>query len=384
MRSLLSIGRIFILFCLLNCSTCFCAAEPGLRDKIGQMLIIGFQGKSVGRDSPVALAINRDNIGGVIVFDFNQQSQSFDNNIQSPEQVKQLNLQLQHITENANKLHHRAALPLLIAVDYEGGNVNRLHPRYGFPAIQSPKTIGKMSLEEADKSAQLMAQTLKMTAFNLNFFPSLDVDVNPENPVIGKKDRSFSTDPEAVAQYGQIYSNQFLKNHIECAYKHFPGHGSSLADSHEGFVDVTDTWDKKELMPYLKVLSQTTHCHMIMVAHIVNRKLDVTGLPATLSSNIISGLLRRDLHFDGVVITDDMQMKAITRYYGLDTALTLSINAGVDMLIFGNQLVGTYQDPKQLIDIIEKKVHSGEISEQRIEEAYQRIVNMKKSLVKPL
>lgn len=118
---------------------------------------------------------------------------------------------------------------------------------------------------------------------------------------------------------------------------------------------------------------------MVMIAHIVNRKLDMTGLPASLSYQIINGLLRRDLKFDGVVITDDMQMKAITNYYGLETAVTLSINAGADMLIFGNQLVEKFQDSTEIIDMIEQKVRSGDISEQRINEAYQRIVKMKRS-----
>ncbi|WP_045097433.1 glycoside hydrolase family 3 protein [Legionella fallonii] len=362
-------------------SISFYAAEPSLRDKIGQMLIIGFHGKSIDKNSPITVSINQENIGGVILFDFNMQSQTFDKNIESPLQVKLLNQQLQRITQEANESRHRPNLPLLISVDYEGGQVNRLHQRYGFPEIQSPKIIGKTSLDDANDSARLMAQTLHSTGFNLDFFPNLDVDVNPENPIIGNLERSFSPDPEVVTQYAQLYSHQFLVNQIECAYKHFPGHGSSVADSHLGFVDVTDTWSEQELIPFLQLFSQPKHCHMVMVAHIVNRKLDITGVPATLSSSIINGLLRHDLQFDGVVITDDMQMKAIADYYGLETALTLSINAGVDMLIFGNQLVDKLQDPKELVDIIEKKVRSGEIPEQRINEAYKRIVKMKQSLI---
>jgi beta-N-acetylhexosaminidase len=183
-----------------------------------------------------------------------------------------------------------------------------------------------------------------------------------------------------VTQYGQIYSNQFLDQQIECAYKHFPGHGSSLTDSHLGFVDITNTWTVKELTPFLQLLSQDKHCGVVMVAHVVNRNLDASGLPATLSFSMISGLLRHDLKFDGVVMTDDMQMKAIGDYYGLSTALTLAINAGADMFIFGNQLAEKAQDPQTLIDLIEQKIHSGEISETRIDEAYRRIIRMKTSL----
>lgn len=345
------------------------------------MLIIGFQGKVADEHSLIASYINKDNIGGVILFDYNQQSQTFDKNIESPKQVKQLNQQLQYLTEQANRLHHRPNLPLLISVDYEGGIVNRLHPRYGFPEIPSPKVIGKQSLEEAKKFAKLMAQTLRDSGFNLDFFPSLDVDVNPENPIIGKKERSFSSDPDMVAQYGKVYSDELISEKIHCAYKHFPGHGSSVADSHLGFVDVTNTWNGQELVPFLQLLSKSKHCDMVMVAHIVNRKLDATGLPATLSFSMITGLLRHDLQFDGVVITDDLQMKAITNFYGVEKAVTLSINAGADMLIFGNQLVEKFQDPEELIDLIENKVRSGEISEQRINEAYRRIVIMKRGLM---
>lgn len=155
MRRILNIKTLFLSCTLFIFSTSLFAAEPSLRDKIGQMLIIGFQGKVIDAHSDIVSAINQDNIGGVILFDFNQQSQTFDKNIENPEQVKRLNQQLQRVTQKANELHHRPNLPLLISIDYEGGKVNRLHQRYGFPEIQSPKTIGKNSLDEANNSAEL-------------------------------------------------------------------------------------------------------------------------------------------------------------------------------------------------------------------------------------
>ncbi|MBL7481127.1 glycoside hydrolase family 3 protein [Legionella bononiensis] len=376
------IYRIILTVVLAVFSSYFYAAEPTLRDKIGQMLILGFQGKEINEHSPIAVSIVQNNIGGVILFDFNQQSQKFDKNIENPEQLKKLDQQLQEITKKANKLHHREHLPLFISIDYEGGNVIRLSPAYGFPAIPSAKTVGTLSKVEAKSIAKLMAVTMQTAGINLDFFPDLDVDINPDNLIISKKERSFSSDPEVVSQYASVVTEQFLNNHIQCAYKHFPGHGSSVGDSHLGFVDVTDTWTAQELIPFAKQLRQPRHCGMVMIAHIVNRKLDAKGLPASLSFDIITGLLRHDLKFDGVVITDDLQMKAISNYYGLPKALTLSINAGADMVIFGNQLVQKFQDPEEIIDIIEQKVLSGEISEQRINEAYQRIVRMKKSLGK--
>ncbi|KTD47134.1 N-acetyl-beta-glucosaminidase [Legionella rubrilucens] len=355
--------------------------EVSLRDKIGQMLLIGFDGKNVNAQSKIIKTIEKNNIGGVILFDYDYRTKTYDKNIESPGQVRQLNSDLQYFTEQGNLKHHRSKLPLLISVDYEGGKVNRLGEKYGFPPTISAAEVGKRSFEEAESSANSMAQTLKEVGFNLNFAPVLDVNVNPDNPVIGKKDRSFSADASMVGSYASIYTRHFLNQKIQCVYKHFPGHGSSTKDSHLGFVDVTDTWQTYELQPYQHLLNSNESCGVVMTAHIVNRQLDETGLPATLSKKILTGLLRHQLHFNGVIITDDMQMKAISDNYGLEQALVLTINAGADMLIFGNNLTVEPQDPEQLIDIIEAKVLSGEISPKRINEAYKHIVALKKSIV---
>lgn len=357
------------------------AAHLSLEEKIGQMLIIGFDGQTITSASPIAKSIEKNNLGGVILFDYNNKLSQFGKNIDNPEQVRVLNQQLQAVTKAANKMHNRPNLPLLISVDYEGGNVNRLRTEYGFPVTKSAKDIGKMPIEEADKEARAMGETLKASGFNLNFAPVLDVEVNPDNPIIAQRERSFSAHPMDVANYAQLFSNQFLNQGIQCAYKHFPGHGSSTADSHLDFVDVTDTWQDQELIPYQELLSRPKHCGMIMTAHIVNRKLDVTGLPATLSPTILTGILRHQLQFDGVIITDDMQMKAITDHYGLENAVTMAINAGADMLIFGNQLTDSDQNAREIINIIKKKVEQGEISRERINDAYQHIRRFKKSFI---
>ena len=356
------------------------ASGVSLKEKIGQMLLIGFEGKTIDAQSPIAKAIEENNIGGVILFDYNSRTKQFDYNISSPEQVKLLNQQLQSVTTIANIAHHRRNLPLLISVDYEGGMVNRLKEEYGFPSTLSAKTMGKMPIDAVNKLASTMADTLTTSGFNLDFAPVLDVDVNPDNPVIGKRERSFSDNPSEVAKYAHLFSKQFLMKGVQCAYKHFPGHGSSTADSHLGFVDVTDTWHDQELLPYQQLLAHPNHCGMIMTAHIINKKLDPSGFPATLSHNILTGILRHELKFDGVIITDDMQMKAIADNYGLENAITMAVNAGADMLVFGNQLKGEDQDPKEIINIIEKKIALGEISKNRINEAYKHICHLKKSL----
>lgn len=356
-------------------------AELSLRDKIGQMLIMGFEGKTVTQNVNIQNWIAEQNIGGVILFDYNFRTDSYDKNIESPQQLEQLSRELQEMTHRANKKHQRMDLPLLISVDYEGGAVNRLHPRYGFSFIPSAQKIGQSSYDDAKFYAYLMANTLRKAGINVDFAPVSDVNVNPENPIIGKLKRSFSADSAAVGQFNALYSTAFQTNKIECAYKHFPGHGSSSTDSHLGFVDITETWSAGELIPYNMEFANPNHCGMVMVAHVVNRRLDPTGLPASLSYSIISGLLRHDLGFDGVVVTDDMQMRAIVDSYGLSQALTLAINAGVDQFIFGNQLFSMAQEPSELIDLIEADVHSGLISEERINEAYDRVIKMKSKLL---
>lgn len=373
--------RKVALFCSLFWHSYAAAADISLHEKIGQMLIVGFEGKTISKDSPIVSAIEEDNIGGVILFDYNFRTREYNKNIESPEQVHRLNQELQTATAKANQSKHRDNLPLLISVDYEGGEVNRLDEQYGFPQTYSAKKLGQMPLSEARPLVKTMSDTLKASGFNLDFAPVLDMEVNPDNPIIAKLERSFSADPDVVTTYGNLFSQQLLENKIQCAYKHFPGHGSSTSDSHLGFVDVTNTWQEQELIPFAQILKKPHHCNMIMTAHIVNRKLDPSGLPATLSQTILTGILRHELEFDGVIVTDDMQMKAIADHYGLETALTLAINAGADMLIFGNQLSDKPQEPAEIINIIEKKVATGEISEERINQAYEHILKLKLSLI---
>lgn len=366
--------------CFFITNTTNAKPELSLRDKIGQMLLIGFDGKKIDAQSSIVKTIEKNNIGGVILFDYNYRTKTYDKNIESPAQVRQLNNDLQSFNRQGNSKHHRPQLPLLISVDYEGGKVNRLAEQYGFPRTVSANEVGKKNFVVAESIAESMAKTLTDTGFNLNFAPVLDVNVNPNNPVIGKKERSFSSDASTVSSYAAIYSRHFLNHNIQCAYKHFPGHGSSTNDSHLGFVDVTDTWNADELNPYEQLLNSNESCGMVMTAHIVNRQLDASGLPATLSHTILTHLLRHQLNFKGVIITDDMQMKAISDHYGLERALVLAINAGADMLIFGNNLSVEPQDPEQLINLIESKVLSGEINPDRINDAYEHIRALKESI----
>lgn len=349
--------------------------EITLKHKIGQMLLVGFKGTELQPTDLIVEAILEQQIGGVILFDYNYQTKIYDHNISDPAQLKYLTQQLQNY--NKNNMH-----PLLISIDYEGGKVNRLKEKYGFPPALSAAEIGLGTYEKAAHYAYEMAKTLKEMGINLNFAPVLDVNINPDNPVIGKIDRSFSNNPQKVIHYAELFSKAHQDQGILFAYKHFPGHGSSTSDSHLGFVDVTETWQELELEPYYTLLPQFSDCAMVMIAHVVHYGLDNKGYPASLSAAMTQKLLRETLGFNGVVVTDDLQMKAITDQYGLKEALRLAINAGADILVFGNQLVASYQDPKQLVEMIYADVLSGEISLSRIEESYQRICQLKdKSIV---
>ncbi len=348
--------------------------EITLKDKIGQMLIVGFQGVALTPDAPIVQAILAQRLGGVILFDFDYQTKTDGKNIQSPQQVQALTQQLREYAKQAAIIKKNYLSNLLIGVDYEGGSVNRLKEKYGFPKTYSAAEMGQSTLGQVQQYAEQMAMTLQKAGINLNFAPLLDVNVNPNNPIIGKLGRSFSDDPQKVIECATLFSKAYRDHGIRCVYKHFPGHGSSTGDTHAGFVDVTQTWEVKELEPYQSLLQQPDAA--VMTAHVVHTGLDSNGYPASLSAHMTTDLLRKKLHFDGVVMTDDMQMKAITDHYSVTDAVTLAINAGADMLIFGNQLTAA-QDPQQLVDIIYDAVQSGRITTARIEEAYGRVVGWK-------
>lgn len=353
------------------------AQEVSLKNKIGQMLIIGFKGTHLTPNDAIVHAILEQQIGGVILFDYDFQTKTFEHNIKNPTQLQKLTKSLQQYATEAAKIHLNNVTPLFISIDYEGGKVNRLKEEYGFSKTVSAWEIGQMSEEEITQHALQMAKTLNDAGINVNFAPVIDVNVNRDNPVIGKLNRSFSADPKKVSQYAAIFSNVYKDHGILCAYKHFPGHGSSTADTHFGFVDITSTWQKYELEPYQRLLSQSYRCPMVMMAHVLHYGLDPLGFPASLSHNIITNLLRNQLNFNGVIVTDDLQMKAIADHYGIEEAVRLAINAGADILIFANQLAKTPVDPAQIIAMIYEAVQQGKIAESRINEAYQRIIQLK-------
>jgi len=337
-----------------------------LKQKIGQMLIVGFRGTEINRLSYISRTVNILNLGGVILFDKDNPSGEFPRNITDYNQTKKL-------IESLNKY---SSSPLFISVDAEGGYINRLKIKYGFINIPSAEKMGKRTIEETKNQADVLGQELKGLGFNMDFAPDVDVNINPENPVIGYLERSFSADPEQVYEHASSFIKGLHQNGIITAIKHFPGHGSSTSDSHLGLVDVTNTYKQEELIPYQKLI-ENGYSDMVMTAHIINTNIDPV-YPSTLSPLFIKNILRNHLKFNGVIVSDDMQMGAIVNNYGYDEAIIRAINAGCDMLIISNNGT-TYKEqaPYDAVNIILKAVKKGEISEQQINDSYNRIQALK-------
>ena len=334
---------------------------------LGQMFIVGFRDCEVDSDHWIVKAIQRDRLGGVILFDRNIDTSV--QNIDSPEQLRQLVLCLQQYAEKA----------LFVAIDQEGGAVCRLKERDGFPASLSAATLAGQGVVATKRAATAMAAMLADHGITLNFAPVVDLDLNHDNPIIGRYNRSFGKVPETVIGHAAVIIEAHHQHGIGCCLKHFPGHGSAGGDSHLGFVDITECWQQVELEPYRRLID-LGYCDGIMTAHLVHRGLDPAGLPATLSSRMVSGILRQQLGFNGVVFSDDLQMRAISNGWSYAEAVQQAVLAGVDVLVVGNNL-----DPRE--DVVQVGIQAlgelldkGRIDEKRIRESLTRIALFKEKI----
>jgi len=317
-------------------------AKEDVKSLISNMIMIGFDGYK----APKFLKTHK--VAGVILFA---------KNIKNPTQLKKLTSSIKKIQPN-----------ILIAVDQEGGKVERLKEKDGFIHTSSAKDI-----KEPKKEYTKMAKMLRKNGINLNLAPVVDVAINPNNPVIAKLKRSYSKNPKEVWRKSEIFINAMRSEGILTTLKHFPGHGSSKADSHKGFTDVSNTWNQKELIPFYKHIQNNT-AQLIMSAHIFNKNLD-KNYPATLSHDTNQKLLRDKMGFDGVLISDDLQMKAISKNYSFKNALELCINSGVDIVLIGNFLDKPVKFEK-IVNTIYELVLEGKISIDRLKEANNRITNL--------
>lgn len=341
-------------------------ARPSLEEKIGQMLLTGFRGTELSEHSTIYHDIIKHHVGNVILFDFDVQLNRPGRNIVAPDQLKKL----------TDDLHSLSDQPLFITIDQEGGLVNRLKPELGFPSSLSHKELGehddtKFTYDHAGR----IAETLDQMGINVNFAPCVDVNINPENPIIAGKERSFSGDARKVAAHAEAYIRAHRDNGIIACAKHFPGHGSSKDDTHLGMADVTDTWHEDELIPYRHLISSGLS-KMIMTTHIINRNFD-PDKPATLSRIILTGILRNELGYEGIIVSDDLEMGAISKHFGLREAVESAILAGVDILTFGKNIASEPADTGHIVDIIKDMLEKELIDENRIDESYRRIMQLK-------
>jgi len=337
--------------------------EMKLKQMIAHMLIVGFKTTNVDEKDDIYKYIHEYELGGVILFDKHYNNRTLSKNIHSPVQLKKLTKTLQNISSRK----------LIISIDQEGGRVARLKEEYGFSPTYSAAHIAKKNDDIfAKKMYTKLAKELSKYGINCNFAPVVDLALNEENKVIYQLERSYGSNSEDVVRNADIFMQALANNGVLSVLKHFPGHGSSLGDSHKGFVDITKTWNVKELEPYIQLIKMGD-VKMIMTAHVYNKLLD-EQYPATLSYKINTKLLREKIAYKGVIISDDMQMKAISQDYNLSNSVILAINAGVDILLFANQL--SSQDTGELIDIIYEQVKNKSIPYSRIVESNERIAKL--------
>jgi beta-N-acetylhexosaminidase len=319
-------------------------AADDLDMKIGQMLLVGYPGPEL--DSTLLTEIKSGKVGAVILFEKN---------------VPKTATAFAALKKVLWTYQKAAPTPLFICIDQEGGRVNRLKDKYGFPRSITASAMGKSgTLDSVRFYAEAIASNLAGLGFNINFAPCVDEATNPNNPVIVKTGRSFSANADSVALLAREYIAQHRKYGVLTVLKHFPGHGSSAADTHLGIADVTNTWTEAELLPYTKLQSQG-YVDAIMSAHIVNKKLDPKGYPGTLSLRMVDSLLRNRLSYTGVVF--------------------LAINGGIDIMCFSNNIANSEERTVNKVHAtIKAMVLKGEISRARIDESYARITKLKSKL----
>ena len=329
-------------------------AHMSIEQKVGQLIVVGFEGTRINAD--IKSNISQHFVGGVTLFA---------RNIQSPRQLARLTTDLQKLTQETE---HR--IPLFIATDQEGGWVARL--KTGATVLPGNMALGAAgSAELAEQAGKITAIELAAVGINLNFAPVMDVNNNPRNPVIDR--RSFGEGPDLVSRLGSAYIKGLQQNGVLATTKHFPGHGDTTVDSHTDLPTVSHDVERIraiELKPFRAAIEANVAA--IMTAHIVYSALDADR-PATLSQRILTTLLRGELGFDGLIITDDMEMKAIDRRYRAGEAVVMAIAAGADMVL----TLWTYQNQLEVFDALVSAVKSGRISEDRINQSVERILKYK-------
>ena len=329
-------------------------SKMSVDEKVGQLLIFGVRGPQVG---PIPKAhITKRFIGGIVLYD---------RNIQNPQQVAALTTGLQQVAQQTLN-----GIPLFIAIDQEGGSVARF--KKGATVLPGNLALGATrSKALAQKAGELTGIELATVGININFAPVMDVNTNPHNPVIGV--RAYGETPELVSELGAAYIRGLQQNGVLATAKHFPGHGDTNVDSHKKLPIVEHNKiriNTVELEPFRAAIAADVAA--IMSAHILYPVLD-GDTPATLSHPILTRLLREQLNFNGLIITDDLEMQAINAQYEIGNAAVLAIHAGADMVL----VPWTLQKQQRVYNTLRQAVKNRKISHTRLNNSVRRILKSK-------
>lgn len=322
---------------------------------IGQLLFTGISGHALTDDEKKFIVDN--NIGGVILFG---------RNVADPKQVRELCAEIQ-------SLRHRQAdrAPIFIGIDMEGGRVHRL--KAPFTVWPAQARLGEIDNPTVSfHFSNRMGRELRAVGINLDFAPSVDVLTNPKNTAIG--DRALSSDPQLVEKHASALVRGFIKAGVLCCAKHFPGHGDTLIDSHDDLPveEVTlEQLESRELIPFRKALR--SRVDMVMAAHIRYPKIDPKW-PATLSEIFLKDIIRGQMRYRGLITTDDLGMKAMTKHFSREEVAVRALEAGVDLLLYCNE----FDAPPMAIEAITAAVANGRLKKADLEATKARILEVKK------
>jgi beta-N-acetylhexosaminidase len=338
-----------------------------LRDRIGQMVMVGFRGITAAEAQPTIRNIADGTVGAVVVYDVDAETGG-PRNIQSREQLRDL----------IGALKAASKMPVLVAIDAEGGFYHRLKEKYGFaPATPAAEMGERNDLGFTRGAAGSIASELADVGIDMNLAPVLDL-LNPANLTVSARRRSFSSDPDMVAAQAREFVLAHHDHGVLTAAKHFPGMGGVLRPYSPGLGELIEAWSTKELEPYRALINEGL-LDAVLTTRVTHAELD-PDLPGCLSPTIIDGLLRREMGFDGVVISDALEMLAIWDVYGFERGTILAVNAGIDVLLYCNESgIVPYSDDRgpDAVQVVLDAVARGEIAESRINQACGRILALK-------
>lgn len=362
--------HIFVIFIIIIFGVCFLKYinNQRLKDKISQMVMVGFNSEELIKGNQIYNDIKKLHIGGVILFNKNTKNPNIKKNIKDFKQLKKLIADLQSISK----------IKLFIAIDQEGGKVSRLDDNFNVSRLSQQELGNINDLEFTRKEAEKTGNVLKQLGINVNFAPCVDLSINKNSKIIAKYKRAFSDNYEIVINNAEQFIDVYLSLNILPVLKHFPGHGSVEGDTHKGYVDITNTYQEIEMEPYKKLLKKYKNIG-VMVAHIFNSNID-KNYPLSLSYNNTNINLKKNLNFNGLVFSDDLQMGALTTQFSWQDIIINAVNAGNDILVIGNNLNYDENIAEKTINIIFKAVKNKQISIERIDESYNKIIEVKSKL----